>query len=149
MIRSASRREVLVLGAGMSAMVVAPAVATPEERDRAIRAFAGEAQVREGRVSLDLPALVENGNSAPLTVTVESPMTEGEHVRRIAVFNEANPQPSVIVATLGPRAGQAKLSTRIRLANSQRIVAVAELSDGTFWRGSAEVIVTLAACVEG
>lgn len=143
------RREVLILGAGALAVSALPAAATPEERDAAIRRFAGEAQVREGRVHLDLPALVENGNAAPLTVSVESPMTEAEHVRRIAVFNEANPQPSVIEAKLGPRAGKARLSTRIRLANSQKIVAVAELSDGNFWRGSAEVIVTLAACVEG
>ena len=76
-------------------------------------------------------------------------MTDADHVRRIAVFNEANPQPHVIEAKLGPRSGLARLSTRIRLANSQKIVAVAELSDGSFWRGSAEVIVTLAACVEG
>lgn len=140
------RRELLVLAFGA---IAAPAAATPEERDEAVRRFTGGARVGEGRVTLDLPALVENGNAAPLTISVDSPMTEAEHVRRIAVFNEANPQPNVIVATLGPRAGRARLSTRIRLANSQRIVAVAELSDGSFWQGSASVIVTLAACVEG
>lgn len=149
MTRAAHRREVLVLGAGALALAAMPAGATPEERDKAVRLFAGGAEVREGRVTVDLPPLVENGNAAPLTVLVDSPMSEAEHVRRIAVFNEANPQPHVITATLGPRAGKARLSTRIRLANSQRIVVVAEMSDGSFWRGSAEVIVTLAACVEG
>ena len=149
MTRSAHRREVLVLALGATASLAVPAAATPEERDKAIRLFAGEADIRDGRVTVDLPALVENGNAAPLTILVDSPMTEAEHVRRIAVFNEANPQPNVITAKLGPRAGKARLSTRIRLANSQRITAVAELSDGSFWRGSADVIVTLAACVEG
>jgi sulfur-oxidizing protein SoxY len=102
-----------------------------------------------GRVRFGVPPLVENGNSVPVTVTVDSPMTAAEHVRRIAIFNERNPQPNVIVAHLGPRAGRAILSTRMRLATSQRVVAVAELSDGTFWSDSVEVVVTLAACVEG
>lgn len=149
MIRSASRRDVLILGAAVVVLRPLAAGATPEQRDEAIRRFTGDATAREGRVTVDIPALVENGNAAPLTVMVESPMTQAEHVRRIAVFNEANPQPSVIEARLGPRAGRARLSTRIRLANSQRIVAVAEFSDGSFWRGGADVIVTLAACVEG
>lgn len=149
MTRSPHRRDVLLFGAGALTFTAMPAAATPEERDKAVRLFAGGAPVQDGRVTVDLPPLVENGNAAPLTILVDSPMTEAEHVRRIAVFNEANPQPHVITAKIGPRAGKARLSTRIRLANSQRIVAIAELSDGSFWRGSAEVIVTLAACVEG
>jgi sulfur-oxidizing protein SoxY len=92
---------------------------------------------------------VENGNAVSLTVTAESPMTEAEHVRRIAVFNTKNPQPNVIVAHLGPRAGRAAVSTRIRLGDSQRLTAIAEMSDGSFWSASADVIVTLAACLEG
>jgi sulfur-oxidizing protein SoxY len=75
-------------------------------------------------------------------------MSEAEHVRGIALFNEKNPQPNVITARFGPRSGRARLATRIRLATSQTLVAVAELSDGTYWSDSAEVIVTLAACVE-
>ena len=115
----------------------------------AVRAFTAGQGVKPGRVTLDLPPLVENGNAAPLTVAVESPMTEANYVRRIAVFNERNPQPNVLTVTLGPRSGRATLSTRIRLANSQRITAVAEMSDGSFWSGTADVIVTLAACIEG
>jgi sulfur-oxidizing protein SoxY len=84
-----------------------------------------------------------------LTVTAESPMSEADHVRRIAVFNTKNPQPNVIVAHLGPRAGRAAVSTRIRLGDSQRLTAIAEMSDGSFWSASADVIVTLAACLEG
>ena len=114
-----------------------------------VRAHVGEAGLREGRVSLDIPPLVENGNAVPLSVLVDSPMTPTDFVRSIAVFNERNPQPHVVTAQLGPRSGQARLATRIRLATSQRLVAVAEMSDGSFWSGSADVVVTLAACVEG
>ena len=144
-----TRRGALALGAGLVLVASRPARATPESRAQAIRAFAGEAELRAGRVKVDLPPLVENGNAAPLSVTVESPMTEPDHVRRIAVFNEANPEPNVLTVDLGPRAGKAAFSTRIRLATSQRILVVAEMSDGTFWSGGADVIVTLAACVEG
>jgi sulfur-oxidizing protein SoxY len=145
-----TRRETLAIAAGvLSAVAIGPALATPEEMSEAVRKLAGEAPVRPGRVKLDLPPLVENGNAAPLTVTVESPMTEADHVRSISVFNERNPQPEVLTAHLGPRSGRASLTTRIRLASSQRITAVAAMSDGTFWSGSADVIVTLAACIEG
>lgn len=146
----ATRRDALAVGIGALATVaVRPAAATLEDRAEAIRAFAGEAELRPGRVKLDLPQLVENGNAAPLTVTVESPMSEADHVRRIAIFNERNPRPEVITVQLGPRSGRAAVSTRIRLAGSQRVTAIAEMSDGTYWSDGADVIVTLAACVEG
>jgi len=114
----------------------------------AIKAFVGEAEVREGRVTLEIPALVENGNSVPLTVIVDSPMNPQDHVKAIAIFNERNPQPNVAHFYLSPRAGRAVVSTRIRLGDSQNIVAIAQLSDGTFWSDRAELIVTLPACVE-
>ena len=116
--------------------------------DLMIQGFAAGAPVSAGRVKLRIDALIENGNAAPLTVTVDSPMTAADHVRRIAVFNEKNPERDVAIFTLGPRAGKASVSTRIRLATSQRLVAVAELSDGSFWQDGADVIVTLAACIE-
>ena len=95
-----------------------------------------------------MPPLVENGNSVPITVSVDSPMTATDHVRAIHIFNEKNPQPNVISVKLGPRAGRASFSTRIRLADSQTVTAIAELSDGSFWSDDIDVIVTLAACVE-
>ena len=144
-----SRRDALLLGAAASLVAAVPALATPEEMSEAVRLFTRGAEVKSGRVRLDLPPLVENGNAAPLSVAVESPMSEADHVRRIAVFNERNPQPNVLTVHFGPRSGRATLSTRIRLANSQRISAVAEMSDGSFWSGAADVIVTLAACIEG
>ncbi len=114
----------------------------------AMRAVLGDAAPREGKVSLDAPPIAENGNSVPLTVSVDSPMTAADHVRSIHVFAEANPRPNVAHFYLGPRAGKAQVSTRIRLFTSQKIVAIAALSDGSFWSGSAEVVITLAACIE-
>src|SRR5687768_4400730 len=113
-----------------------PAAARPS-LEEAVRAFTGGAAPRPGRVTLDIPPLVENGNAVGVTVAVESPMTEAEHVRRIALINQKNPQADVAVFHLGPRAGRARVSTRIRLATSQTVVALAELSDGSFWLAEA------------
>ena len=114
----------------------------------AIRKVVGSASVKKGRVKLELPPLVENGNTVPLAVSVESPMSEADHVRAIHVFNEKNPQPDVVSFRFGPRAGRASVATRIRLADTQTVVAICELSDGSFWSASAAVVVTLAACLE-
>lgn len=145
------RRVVLALPGALASIASAPrpAGASPGALAAAIRDFAGDAPIGTGRVRLDVPPLVENGNAVPLTVAVESPMTPDDHVRRIAVFNERNPQPRAATVSFGPRAGRAALSTRIRLATSQRLVAIAETSDGGFWSDSAQIVVTLAACVEG
>lgn len=116
--------------------------------DEAIRSFTGGAAVREGRVKFEISPLVENGNAVPVKVQIDSPMTAGDHVRRIALFNEKNPQADVVVFHLSPRTGRAQVSTRIRLATSQAVVALAETSDGAFWSAKANVIVTLAACIE-
>jgi sulfur-oxidizing protein SoxY len=104
--------------------------------------------VQTGKVKLDIPPLVENGNTVPMTVSVASPMTANDHVKSIHVFNEKNPQPNLGNFFLGPRAGRAQVSTRVRLADSQKITAIAHLSDGSFWSVTAEVVVTLAACTE-
>ena len=125
-----------------------PAEATPAMLAAAIRNVVGAAVVRTGKVKLDVPPLVENGNTVPMTVSVASPMTSDDYVRSIHVFNEKNPQPNIGNFYLGPRCGRAQISTRIRLADSQKIVAIARLSDGSFWSASADVVVTLAACTE-
>jgi sulfur-oxidizing protein SoxY len=139
----------LAVGAGfLSAVPLAASRATPQAMQEAIRKIVGEAALRHGKVTLDVPPLVENGNAVPLTVSVDSPMTEADHVKAVHIVNEKNPQPHVISVTLGRRAGRASLSTRIKLADSQQVVALAEMSDGSFWSESADVIVTIAACVE-
>jgi sulfur-oxidizing protein SoxY len=146
-----TRRDILIgsLAGGLVATLrISDAQATPDTMRSAIRQLVGTAQVRKGRVELDVPPLVENGNTVSLVVSVDSPMTKTDYVKSIHVFNEKNPQPNVIGVRLGPRAGRAKFATRFRLADSQTITAIAEMSDGTFWSASAEMIVTLAACVE-
>jgi sulfur-oxidizing protein SoxY len=150
--RERSRRQILQAAAALAGsgalLSVRPAAATPEMMKDAVRAVIGEAPVKKGKVKLDLPPLVENGNSVPCTVAVESPMTADDYVKAIHIFNEKNPQPNVISVKLGPRAGRASFSTRIRLADSQTVTAIAELSDGSFWSDDIDVIVTLAACIE-
>jgi len=152
--RRTSRRQFLLssgaaAGFGLvSVLHVKPARATPAAMQEAIRKAVGPASVITGKVKLELPPLVENGNAVPLAVSVESPMTAADHVRAIHVFTEKNPQPEVVSFRLGPRAGRAGVATRIRLADTQTVIAICELSDGSFWSGSADVVVTLAACLE-
>jgi sulfur-oxidizing protein SoxY len=142
------RRRFLAGVAIVTVLPFAPARATPDAMAASIKQVVGDVAIREGRVTLDLPPLVENGNAVPLTVSVESPMTEADHVKAIHVFNEKNPQPHVFDARLGPRNGKAVIATRIKLADSQKIVAIAETSSGEFFSASVDVIVTLAACIE-
>jgi len=147
---NSSRREFLTLagGAAMLAVTLRPADATPATLAAAIRNVVGTAPVKAGKVKLDIPPLVENGNSVPMTVSVASPMAPEDHVRSIHVFNEKNPQPNIGNFYLSPQAGRAQVSTRIRLADSQKVVAIAKLSDGTFWSASVDIVVTLAACTD-
>jgi sulfur-oxidizing protein SoxY len=149
-----TRRQFLGLAGGAAvlgaipAVTLRPAEATPATLAAAIRNVVGAAVMRSGKVKLDVPPLVENGNTVPMTVSVASPMTPEDHVKSIHVFNEKNPQPNIGNFYLGPRAGRAQVSTRIRLADSQKIVAIAHLADGSFWSVSADVVVTLAACTD-
>jgi sulfur-oxidizing protein SoxY len=154
MLEQTSRRRFLglagstaVLGA-IPVVTLRPVEATPAMLATAIRNVVGEAPVRTGKVKLDVPPLVENGNTVPMTVSVSNPMTSDDYVKSIHVFNEKNPQPNVGNFYLGPHAGRAQISTRIRLADSQKIVAIARLSDDSFWSTSVDVVVTLAACTE-
>ncbi len=142
-----TRRDIVV--AGCSVLVLRPATATPAAMQAAVANFTGGAPLRDGRVTLDIAPLVDNGNTVPVAVRVDSPMTAADHVQRIALFSEHNPSPEVAVFHLGPRSGRAAVATRMRLATSQRIVAVARLADGSCWQASADVVVTLAACIEG
>src|SRR2546428_9203327 len=153
--RPTSRRDFLKTAGGVAAglglgsvIAAAPARATPAEMQEAIRKVVGSARVTPGRVKLDLPPLVENGNTVPIAISVESAMSQADHVKAIHVFNEKNPQPDVVSFHLGPRAGRASVATRIRLADTQTVVAIAALSDGSFWSARAAVVVTLAACLE-
>jgi len=151
-----TRREFLVLAAAaLAAPTAADAQIGPNQAalrkaayEDALRKVVGDAQVRRGRVKLQLPPLIDNGNSVPLSVAVESSITDADHVKAIHVLTEKNPLPDVVSVRLGPRAGRATLSTRVRLADTQSVTAIAQMSDGSFWSDSAEVVVTLSACLE-
>jgi sulfur-oxidizing protein SoxY len=149
-----TRRQFLGLAGGATVLgavpivTLRPAEATPAMLASAIRNVTGGAAVKTGKIKLDVPRLVENGNTVPMTVSVASPMAPEDFVRSIHVFNEKNPQPNVGNFYFGPNAGRAQVSTRIRLADSQKVVAIARLSDGSFWSTSVDVVVTLAACTE-
>ncbi len=144
-----SRRHILAITAGLAGWSLLPsATAATDELAAAVSSYAAGAKVTAGKVKLDIAELVDNGNVVPITVTVDSPMTPASHVRSIAVFNEKNPQRDVASFTLGPRYGKPSVSTRIRLATTQKLVAVAQMSDGTYWSHTVDVIVTLAACIE-
>lgn len=151
---SGTRRQ-LIKGAGAASLglvfagvAVRPAAATAANLKAAIAEVIGEATLNVGRVKLEIPPLVENGNTVACAVSVDSPMSATDYVRAIHVFNEKNPQPNVISAKLGPRAGRAAIATRIRLTDTQTVTAIAELSDGSFWSHSVEVVITLGACLE-
>ena len=141
------RRRIFLISAGALALGVSSR-ASADAMHEAMNAVLEGAKPREGRVKIELPPLVENGNTVAFSVSVESPMTERDHVRSIHVFNEKNPQPNIGDFFLGPRSGRATVATRIRLADSQTVVALAQMSDGSWWSGSADVIVTIAACTE-
>ena len=140
-----SRRQCLAV----ALLPALPAAATPESLAAAIQAFTGGAPVRSGRITIEIAELVENGNAVPVSVQVQSPMTAADHAQSLALFTERNPQPEVAVFHFSHRSGRARVDTRIRLATSQPLVAVAKMSDGSLWRHQVDVIVTLAACIEG
>ena len=139
------RRLLLI---GTATMLATPAGATKSDVATAIAALTKGAPIRPGRVRLDLPLLVENGNAVAMTIDVPDPLPAAERVLSLHVFAEGNPLPGIVNAHFGPRAGLPRLSTRIRLATSQTVIAIAACADGTFWSDSVDLLVTLAACVE-
>ena len=144
-----NRRDFLAItGAMVLTLRPITSAATTASMQEAIRKVVGDAPIQRGKVKLDLPPLIDNGNVVALSVSVDSPMTATDYVKAIHVFAEKNPQPYILSAYLGPRAGRAAIATRVRLADTQTVTAIAQLSDGTCWSGTANVVVTLAACLE-
>jgi sulfur-oxidizing protein SoxY len=146
-----SRRAVLhQLGVAGLLLALWPssAWATPEAVQQAIRQRIGEREPQPGGMTLTLPKIAETGNSVPLTIAVDSPMTLEDHVLRIHVFVPGNPEPVAATYHLGVRAGKAQISTQIRLARTQTVLALAEMSDGSLRSDAASIVVTLGACVD-
>lgn len=146
-----NRRSVILAGAAglLSTALPFPAIGEPEDADAAIREIFGDRPIRDGKVTVTLPPIAENGNSVAVSVSVDSPMTERNHVRQIAIISPRNPLAEIARFQLGPRAGRAEVSTRMRMAGTQTVRAIAEMNDGSLWRGTASTVVTLAACVIG
>lgn len=143
-----TRREMLTGAIAITLMPRAALAAANDDVAAAINRVTGGAPLNEGRIKVELPPLAENGNSVSMTVSVDSPMSDVDRVTSIHVFSEKNPIADVVKVHLSPRAGHARVTTSIRLATTQTITAIAAMSDGSFWSGTADVIVTLAACTE-
>ena len=134
--------------AAASALLALNAFASVDDATQAVNKILGGQPVKVGRVTLEIPPLVENGNLVTMKVSVQSPMTETDYVRAIHIVAEGNPSPNVVSFFFSPRSGRAAVTTRIRLGDSQRVRAIAQMSDGSFWQGDAATLVTLAACTE-
>lgn len=139
------RRRFVLLAGAAATLPARNAGATPAEVAALIKALVGEAPLRDGVVHLELPVMVENGNAVSMTVSAADPPAP---VDSFHIFAEGNPLPRAAVFRFGPRSGQPRVSTRIRLATSQTVIAIARLTDGTYWRDSVDLLVTLAACIE-
>jgi sulfur-oxidizing protein SoxY len=148
-----TRRDIITGGAALAAatLLTSPALLASEDGglDAAIAARTGGAAVTRGRVLLGIPGIAENGFSVFTTIEVDSPMTSTDHVKAIHLFSEKNPVSHIASFHLGARAGRAKVATNIRLATSQTVTAIAEMSDGSFWSDRRDVVVTIAACIDG
>jgi sulfur-oxidizing protein SoxY len=152
------KRRRLIQGAGSSLAALLLPAARAQTRedffqqfdsDALVRKITGGAAARRARVKLELPDLADNGNSVPMKLRVESPMTEADHVKTVRLLSERNPELEMAKFHLGPHAGVAEVHSRVRLAGSQRVVALVEMSDGSFWMDTADVVVTLSACLDG
>ena len=142
------KRRHFLAGIGAAALVPRRARGQASSVDELVRVATRGAPARKGRVKLELPVLADNGNSVAMKVSVESPMSAPDHVKSIRLLSERNPVQEMAAFHLGPRAGRAEIVSRVRLAGSQNVVAVAEMSDGSFWFDVANVIVTLSACLD-
>lgn len=143
-----TRRRFIGLSLSVGLLPLTRIHASEEEAQQAVEKIVGKAFVKSNRVKLDIPPLVENGNLVPMTVAVDSPMTANDYVKAIHIVAEGNPLPNIISFYLSARSGRATVQSRIRLSNSQRVLAIAEMSDGSFHQGFANTLVTLSACTE-
>ncbi len=150
MISSFNRRQVLTIGAGATAFAALGLQAAPahakNDFEEVIGKFTGGKKPAEGRVKLDLPEIAENGNTVPMTVSVESPMTEQSYVSDVLIVADGNPRSGVVTFHFSPASGVAEANTRIRLAGTQNIIAVAKMNDGSFFTAAKQVKVTIGGC---
>lgn len=142
-----NRRKMLTTSFGIATLLCGRQVfAKPEDVEAAIKSIAGDIEVGTGAVKLNAPEIAENGNGVPISVTVDSPMTEDAYVESVALFADGNPLPEVVVFNFTPASGEAYASTRMRLAKTQNVVAVAKMSDGSVFSDTRNVKVTIGGC---
>ena len=146
-----SRRKALTIGAGALAAAayggsILPALAAKNDAEALIKTFTGGKKTVDGKIRLDMPEIAENGNTVPMGVSVESPMTEQSYVKQVLIVADGNPRAGVATFRFSPASGAAEATTRIRLASTQNVIAVAEMSDGTFYTTTKEVKVTIGGC---
>jgi len=148
---SLTRRETLALGVGAAAFAVVglrplAALATKEDAQAMIKEFTGGKEPESGRITLTAPEIAENGNTVPVSVAVDSPMTDDDYVAAVMLIAEENPNPGVAVFNFTPMSGSAQAATRMRLAKTQNVVAVAKMKDGSVFMDKREVKVTIGGC---
>jgi sulfur-oxidizing protein SoxY len=146
-----TRRDALALSAGAAAFVVAgpglsQAFAAEGDFDSEVAKFAGGADIQEGAITLDAPEIAENGNTVPISVSIDSPMTADNYVKDVLILADGNPRPGVATFHFSPLSGDAVATTRMRLARTQNVAAVARMSDGTVYMAKKEVKVTIGGC---
>jgi sulfur-oxidizing protein SoxY len=151
-LREFDRREILIAAGAGGLAISLVAIASNEGLadapavEAAINEITGGATPQEGNITLEIPEIAENGNAVPITVDVESPMTAADYVRAVHIFADGNPSPRVASFHFSPRNGIARVSTRMRLATTQSVFALADMSDGSLYMDQAHVKVTLGGC---
>jgi sulfur-oxidizing protein SoxY len=151
MVLTLNRRQMLTIGAGILTVAawggaISPARAAKNDSEELIKKFTGGKPATEGRVRLDLPEIAENGNTVPMTVSVESPMTEQSYVSDVLIVSDGNPRGGIATFHFSPASGMAEVNTRVRLAETQHVIAVAKMNDGSFFMASKPVKVTIGGC---
>lgn len=146
-------RRGLLAGVGVSALaatsvmlIARPAMAGTKEADAAIKKIIGSRKAKSGRIKLEVPQIAENGNTVPIGLSVDSPMSKADYVKTVHIFADANPNPDVASFHFTPRSGKAYVSTRMRMAKTQNVIAVAEMSNGDVYMAKNEVKVTIGGC---
>jgi len=147
---SLNRREFALGAAAGVAVAGLPFVVMAQDAaqtwEQAVKKVVGDAKPIEGKVTIDMPEIAENGNTVPFTIAVDSPMSDADHVKVIHILATANPQPGVAVFRFSPLSGKATVAGRMRLARTQDVIGIAELSDGRFLMSKRNVKVTIGGC---
>jgi sulfur-oxidizing protein SoxY len=144
-----TRRETLSLAAAAGfAALLAPRMSVADEAavTAEIKKLYGDKPLGSGKIKLDVPEIAENGLVVPINIDVESPMTDADYVKAVHVFADGNPLPGIVTYRFAPACGKASASTRMRLAQTQNIICVAEMSNGNLHMAKANVKVTIGGC---